>query len=103
MIDPIDQYCVQALNEYQGKRFLNLAKDKLELSVSNWLLQKEKRRLEIIYQPLIHWFRETFSETVNDVLISERLFTTSMILIAGHLGYDGYMERLGLIEQVFNQ
>ena len=43
LTDPVDQYCMQSLPEYEGKKFQNVAKDGLELDKSD----TENRRTEI--------------------------------------------------------
>lgn len=42
MIDPIDEYCVQQLKEYDGKKLVSVTKEGLELPES----EEEKKQFE---------------------------------------------------------
>ena len=42
MCDPIDEYCLQQLNEFDGKKFKNITKENLELP----LTEEEKKEEE---------------------------------------------------------
>jgi HSP90 family molecular chaperone len=93
LTDPIDQYCLQSLSDYQRRKFHNLANDHLELDASR--SDRQKQRLANIYQPVLAWFKETFNDSINDAKISDRLVQTPMALLASQYGHDGTMERLG--------
>ncbi|CAF0790737.1 unnamed protein product [Adineta steineri] len=94
LTDPVDQYCMQSLPEFEGKRFQNLAKDGLELDKSNAKEEEEKKHLEKTYQPLLVWLKEQFRGKILEAKISERLVKTPMALVASQYGYDGNMERI---------
>ncbi|CAF4924861.1 unnamed protein product [Rotaria sp. Silwood1] len=94
LTDPVDQYCMQSLPEYEGKKFQNVAKDGLELDKSNTKKEEEKKHLEKVYEPLLTWLKEKLSEKISDAKISDRLVKTPMALVASQWGYDGNMERI---------
>ncbi|CAF1084390.1 unnamed protein product [Rotaria magnacalcarata] len=94
LIDPVDQYCMQSLPEYEGKKFQNVAKDGLELDKSNTKKEEEKKQLEKVYEPLLTWLKEKLAEKISDAKISDRLVQTPMALVASQWGYDGNMERI---------
>merc|ERR1711959_257716 len=41
MVDPIDEYCVQQMKEYDGKKLISVTKEGLELET-----EEEKKKLE---------------------------------------------------------
>jgi heat shock protein beta len=94
LIDPVDQYCMQSLPEFEGKKFQNVAKDGLELDKSDTKKEEQKKQLEKIYQPLLVWLKDKLSDKISDAKISDRLVQTPMALIASQYGYDGNMERI---------
>ncbi|CAF0736321.1 unnamed protein product [Rotaria sordida] len=94
LIDPVDQYCLQSLPEYEGKRFQNVAKDGLELDKSNKKQEEHKKYLEKLYEPLLIWLKDKLSDKISDAKISDRLVQTPMALVASQYGYDGNMERI---------
>ena len=94
LTDPVDQYCMQSLPEYEGKKFQNVAKDGLDLDKSDVKTEELKKELEKTYQPLLAWFKEKLSDKIGDAKISDRLVQTPMALVASQYGYDGNMERI---------
>jgi heat shock protein 90kDa beta len=95
LTDPVDQYCMQSLPEYEGKKFQNVAKDGLELDKSDAKKEEQKKELEKTYEPLLLWLKEKLGEKVSDAKVSDRLVQTPMALVASQWGYDGNMERIG--------
>jgi len=94
LVDPIDEYCMQSLPEFEGKRFQNVAKDGLQLDKSK---QAEERLKELqkTYEPLINWMKDgPLKDKVESIKISTRLVNTPMALVANQYGYSGNMERI---------
>lgn len=91
LIDPVDQYCMQSLPEYEGKKFQNVAKDGLELDKAD---SEQKKQLEKTYEPLLRWLKEKLSDKISDAKVSDRLVQTPMAVVASQWGYDGNMERI---------
>ena len=59
LTDAVDEYCLQALPEYEGKKFQNVAKEGLEFSDEG---EKDKEKLETLqesFKPLTKWLEET--------------------------------------------
>lgn len=95
LTDPVDQYCMQSLPEYEGKKFQNVAKDGLELDKSDAKNEEQKKQLEKTYEPLLAWLKDKLSDKISDAKVSDRLVQTPMALVASQWGYDGNMERIG--------
>ena len=95
LTDPVDQYCMQSLPEYEGKKFQNVAKDGLDLDKSDVKKEEEKKQLEKTYEPLLRWLKEKLNEKISEAKVSDRLVQTPMALVASQYGYDGNMERIG--------
>ena len=57
LTEPVDEYCVQALPEFDGKRFQNVAKEGVTFHEGD--KAKEKREaVEKEYEPLTTWMKE---------------------------------------------
>jgi heat shock protein 90kDa beta len=94
LVDPIDEYCMQSLPEFEGKRFQNVAKEGLNIDKSKRAEERIKE-LEKNYEPLINWIKNgPLKEKVQNVQISTRLVKTPMALVANQYGYSGNMERI---------
>ena len=64
LIEPVDEYCIQSLPEFEAKKFQNVAKDGLKIDDSD----KAKERLEALnkdYEPLITWLKD---DALKDVV-----------------------------------
>jgi len=94
LTDPVDQYCMQSLPEYEGKKFQNVAKDGLELDKSETKKEEQKKELTKVYEPLLEWLKDKLKEKIADAKLSDRLVQTPMALVASQWGYDGNMERI---------
>lgn len=94
LTDAVDEYCISALPEFDGKRFQNVAKDGLKVEGG----EKAKERLEALkkeYEPLTKWLEtEAFKDRVSKVIISQRLQDSPCALVASQFGWTGNMERL---------
>lgn len=57
LTEPVDEYCIQALPEFDGKRFQNVAKEGVKFEESE--KAKEKREaLEKEFEPLMTWLKD---------------------------------------------
>ncbi|CAF0912972.1 unnamed protein product [Brachionus calyciflorus] len=94
LTDPIDEYCMQSLPEFDGKRFQNVAKDGLNIDKSKQAEEKLKE-IQKSYEPLINWMKDgPLKDKVENVKVSTRLVKTPMALVANQYGYSGNMERI---------
>jgi heat shock protein beta len=93
-VDPIDEYTLQSIPEFEGKRLQNVAKDGLKLDKSKAAEDRQKE-LETAYAPLVSWIKEgSLKQFVENVKVSSRLVQTPMALVASQYGYSGNMERI---------
>ena len=94
LTDPIDEYCMQSLPEFEGKRFQNVAKDGLNIDKSKQAEERLKD-LQKTYEPLINWMKDgPLKDRVESIKVSTRLVKTPMALVANQYGYSGNMERI---------
>lgn len=66
LVDPIDEYAVQQLKEYDGKKLVCVTKEGLTLDES----EEEKKRLEELkasYEPLCRLIKDILSDKVEKV------------------------------------
>jgi len=94
LIEPVDEYCIQSLPEFDGKKFQNVAKEGLTLGND----AKEKVRVEELekeYEPLLKWFKETgLKDLIEKASVSSRLTESPCALVASSYGWSGNMERI---------
>jgi heat shock protein beta len=95
LTEAVDEYCVGALPEFEGKKFQNVAKEGLSLADG-----KAKEKLEetkTVFEPLTKWLSETaLKDQILKAVISERLTNSPCALVAGMYSWTGNMERMAL-------
>jgi heat shock protein beta len=94
LVDAVDEYCISALPEFDGKKFQNVAKDGLKVDES----AKSKERQEALtkeFEPLTKWLEtDALKDKVSKAVISQRLHDSPCALVASQFGWTGNMERL---------
>lgn len=94
LTEPVDEYCIQALPEFDGKRFQNVAKEGVKFDESD--KAKEKREaLEKEYEPLTTWLKDkALADKIEKAVLSQRLTKSPCALVASQYGWSGNMERI---------
>lgn len=95
LIEPVDEYCMQSLPEFEGKKFQNVAKEGLKVGEDSDKKKKKKEELEKTYEPLLKWLKEdSLKDLIEKATISERLEGSPCALVASSYGWSGNMERI---------
>lgn len=94
MVDPIDEYCIQQLKEYDGKKLMSATKEGLELEED----EDEKKAFEELkasYEPLCKQIKELLGDkVVEKVVVSNRISNSPCVLVTGQYGWTANMERI---------
>ncbi|KAI9193686.1 heat shock protein 90 kDa [Polychytrium aggregatum] len=93
MVDPIDEYCIQQLKEFDGKKLMSCTKEGLELEET----EEEKKAAEeqkAAYEGLIEQIKEILGAKVEKVVISNRITSSPCVLVTGQFGWSANMERI---------
>jgi len=94
MTEPIDEYCVNQLKEYDGKKLVSVTKEGLELAED----EEEKKKLEedkAKYEKFCEVVKETLGSTrVEKVTVSNRLTTSPCVIVTSEHGWSANMERI---------
>ena len=94
LIEAVDEYCIQSLPEFEGKKFQNAAKEGLKLDESE---KAKERREELVkeFEPMMNWLKdEALKDKIEKVVVTERLTTSPCALVASSFGWSGNMERI---------
>ncbi|KAL3073132.1 hypothetical protein niasHS_002829 [Heterodera schachtii] len=93
MVDPIDEYCVQQLKEYDGKKLVSVTKEGLELPES----EEEKKKFEedkVKFEKLCKVIKDILDKKVQKVSVSNRLVSSPCCIVTGEYGWSANMERI---------
>merc|ERR1719473_2115662 len=71
MVDPIDEYCVQQMKEYDGKKLKSVTKEGLEVGDEDE--KKAFEELKTAYEPLCKLMKEVLGDKVEKVVASSRV------------------------------
>jgi len=90
----VDEYCIQALPEFDGKKFQNVAKEGLKLDEGDKGKERTEQ-LETEFKPLLTWLKENaLKDLIEKAVVSQRLTKSPCALLASSFGWSGNMERL---------
>ncbi|KAH7847391.1 hypothetical protein Vadar_025548 [Vaccinium darrowii] len=88
--DPVDEYLMQYLMDYEDRKFQNVSKEGLKLGKDS-----KDKELKESFKDLTKWWKTTLaSDNVDDVKISNRLADTPCIVVTSKYGWSANMERI---------
>jgi len=93
MTEPIDEYCVQQLKEYEGKKLICATKEGLNL-INSEEDDKRKGEEKERFEEMCKIVKEILGDKVEKVVLSERLSDSPCILVTGEYGWSANMERI---------
>merc|ERR1719463_784055 len=102
MTDSVDEYTVQHLTEFEGKRLINASREGLKLDDS----EKEKRRDEQykeMFKPLIDYTKETLGKKVEKVQISKHLVSSPVVVLSADYGWTAQMKKVEKVQAFADQ
>jgi molecular chaperone HtpG len=93
MVDPVDEYAVQQMKEYEGKKLICASKEGLEVDTDD----EEKKKFEedkAASEGLCKLMKEVLDDKVEKVVVSPRLADSPCVLVTGEYGWSANMERI---------
>uniref|UniRef100_A0A8I6GLF3 Heat shock protein 90 alpha family class B member 1, pseudogene 13 n=1 Tax=Rattus norvegicus TaxID=10116 RepID=A0A8I6GLF3_RAT len=93
MTEPIDDYCVQQLKEFNGKSLVSVTKEGLELPED----EEEKKKMEesqTKFENLCKLMKEILDKKVEKVTIPSRLVSSPCCIVTSTCGWTANMERI---------
>merc|ERR1712243_278606 len=93
MTEPIDEYVVQQLKEYDGKTLVSVTKEGLELPEDE---DEKKRREELKaqFEGLCKVIKDILDKKVEKVIVSSRLVSSPCCIVTSQYGWTANMERI---------
>jgi len=93
MTEPIDEYVVQQLKEFDGKNLVSVTKEGLELPED----EEEKKKREADkekFEPLCKVMKDILDKKVEKVVVSSRLVSSPCCIVTSQYGWTANMERI---------
>eukprot|EP01012_Entosiphon_sulcatum_P040349 TRINITY_DN53_c0_g1_i1.p1 TRINITY_DN53_c0_g1~~TRINITY_DN53_c0_g1_i1.p1 ORF type:complete len:702 (-),score=217.67 TRINITY_DN53_c0_g1_i1:22-2127(-) len=93
MTDPIDEYAMQQLKDYEEKKFVCVTKEGLKFEETD----EEKKKHEeekAAFENLCKLIKDILGDKVEKVVISNRIVDSPCILVTGEYGWSARMEQI---------
>ena len=93
LCDPIDEYMVQQMKDYDDKKLKSVTKEGLELDETD---DEKKRREEekAKFEPLCKLMKDILGDKVEKVVLGQRVDTSPCVLVTSEYGWSANMERI---------
>lgn len=101
--DPIDEFCVQHLSEYEKRKVKSIAKDDVNILDSDEVSKKKLQKLKEMYKPLTEWYKNHLGKQVEKVTISNKLDDDPVYILTSQYGYSASMEKINRAQAFANQ
>merc|ERR1711941_93877 len=93
MTEPIDEYCIQQLKEYDGKTLVCITKEGLELPEDDDEKKKfEEKKAKL--EPVCKVIKDILDKKVEKVEVSKRLVKSPCCIVTSQFGWSANMERI---------
>jgi len=93
MTEPIDEYVVQQLKEFDGKNLVSVTKEGLELPEDEEEKQK-KEEDQKKFEGLCKVMKDILDKKVEKVIVSSRLVSSPCCIVTSQYGWTANMERI---------
>ena len=93
MVEPIDEYSVQQLKEYDGKKLVSVTKEGLQLPEdddSKKKFEEDKAKFEGLCSAM----KDILDKKVEKVVVSQRLVQSPCCIVTSQYGWTANMERI---------
>jgi len=93
LVDPIDEYMVQQMKDYDDKKLKSVTKEGLDIDDSE---EEKKRREEekAKFEPLCKLMKDILGDKVEKVVLGNRIEDSPCVLVTSEYGWSANMERI---------
>jgi molecular chaperone HtpG len=86
LVDPIDEYTISQLKEFDSKKLVCVSKEGLELEET-----EEKKAVKLKHADLCSTVKDTLGDKVEKVVVSNRISDSPCVLVTGQFSWSSNM------------
>ena len=90
-IDPMDEYYLQQVKEYENKKLVDISKNDLNLDNSESKTEDSSNKE---YDELFKFIKDVLGDRIEKVTLSNRIVTSPCVLTSNQFGLSANMERI---------
>jgi len=94
LVDPIDEYTIQNLPEYEDHKIYSASKEGLKLGDETEEEKEKEKALKEEFSALIDFLKTSLAGRVEKVTLSNRISESPCVLVTGMYGWSANMERI---------
>jgi heat shock protein 90kDa beta len=96
--DPIDEYTMQNLTEFDEFKFSNASKEDMKFGDADEGEKTQFKKTKEHFKPFTKWWKDalltSYPDSIENVKISNRLSTTPCVVVTSKYGWSANMERI---------
>jgi molecular chaperone HtpG len=93
LVDPIDEYMVQQMKDYDDKKLKSVTKEGLDLDYTEDE-KKKQEELKAKFEPLCKLMKDILGDKVEKVVLGTRIDESPCVLVTSEYGWSANMERI---------
>ena len=93
LVDPIDEYMVQQMKDYDDKKLKSVTKEGLDLEDTEDE-KKKQEELKAKFEPLCKLMKDILGDKVEKVVLGTRIDESPCVLVTSEYGWSANMERI---------
>lgn len=93
LVDPIDEYMVQQMKDYDDKKLKSVTKEGLDLDDTEDE-KKKQEELKAKFEPLCKLMKDILGDKVEKVVLGTRIDESPCVLVTSEYGWSANMERI---------
>jgi len=93
LTDPIDEYAIQQLKDFEDKKLVCATKEGLELDLTEDE-KKKKEEEKASFEGLCKKIKEILGDKIEKVMLSDRVVASPCVLVTAEFGWSANMERI---------
>jgi len=95
LVDSIDEYCIQQIPEFEGKKLQSISKEGLKFGDEDEKTVKSREKYyKEAFASLVEYLKTLFKGKIKEVAISHRIESAPSVIVTGRYGHSANMERI---------